>query len=77
MQSTACTVAELHASLSRREYTVAELRCRPLPDNVDAKQLEQYLNDVDFQSVFDMSKQAFAQLPQWKQARLRRDKNMF
>lgn len=35
--------------LCRDQYTIIELRARPLPEGVDPSKIESYLSDADFQ----------------------------
>ncbi|XP_062255171.1 advillin [Platichthys flesus] len=48
-----------------------------LPEGVDPTKKEKYLSDSDFDSVFGISKDDFAQLPQWKQLKMKKEKGMF
>ncbi|NP_001035455.1 advillin isoform X1 [Danio rerio] len=48
-----------------------------LPKDVDPAQREKHLSEADFQAVFGISKEAFSCLPQWKQARMKKQKGLF
>ncbi|XP_035007781.1 advillin isoform X1 [Hippoglossus stenolepis] len=48
-----------------------------LPEGVDPSKKEKYLSDSDFSSVFGISKDDFAGLPQWKQLNMKKEKGMF
>ncbi|CAB1459286.1 unnamed protein product [Pleuronectes platessa] len=48
-----------------------------LPEGVDPTKKEKHLSDSDFDSVFGISKDDFAQLPQWKQLKMKKEKGMF
>lgn len=48
-----------------------------LPEGVDPKQKEKYLSDSDFTTVFEMTKDEFVSLPQWKQLKMKKEKGMF
>ncbi|KAK0424181.1 hypothetical protein QR680_008532 [Steinernema hermaphroditum] len=50
---------------------------RDLPEGTDMKHLERYLCPEEFEKVFQMSKDAFGRLPQWKQIRMRKEANLF
>uniref|UniRef100_F1KTD5 Supervillin n=1 Tax=Ascaris suum TaxID=6253 RepID=F1KTD5_ASCSU len=63
---------------SRTQYWPLEkVVARDLPSGVDLKRLEQYLNDKDFETVFEMDRQAFYSLPHWKQIELRKKHQLF
>uniref|UniRef100_A0A914RS67 HP domain-containing protein n=1 Tax=Parascaris equorum TaxID=6256 RepID=A0A914RS67_PAREQ len=58
---------------NRTQYWPLEkVVARNLPSGVDLKRLEQYLDDKDFETVFEMDRQAFYSLPHWKQIELRK-----
>ncbi|XP_031702666.1 advillin [Anarrhichthys ocellatus] len=48
-----------------------------LPEGVDATQKEKYLSDSDFNHVFEITKDDFASMPQWKQLNMKKEKGMF
>ncbi|KAM4740369.1 advillin [Anableps anableps] len=48
-----------------------------LPEGVDPSEKEKHLSDADFASLFGMSKDDFASLPQWKQLKLKKEKGLF
>ncbi|XP_060925962.1 advillin isoform X2 [Limanda limanda] len=48
-----------------------------LPEGVDPTKKEKHLSDSDFSSVFGISKDDFAQLPQWKQLGMKKETGMF
>nr|XP_034983611.1 villin-1 isoform X2 [Zootoca vivipara] len=48
-----------------------------LPSDVNPSRKEDYISDEDFLSVFGMSRQNFAALPQWKQQNLKKEKGLF
>lgn len=41
-------VNEVLANMMKKQYTLAELQTRPLPDGVDELKLESYLTDEEF-----------------------------
>ena len=45
--------------LCREQYTIDELRTRPLPEGVDPSKIESYLSDADFQVNFLFTKTLF------------------
>ncbi|XP_048341248.1 villin-1 isoform X2 [Sphaerodactylus townsendi] len=48
-----------------------------LPKDVDPSRKEDYLSEDDFSTIFGMSRQEYATLPQWKQQALKKDKGLF
>ncbi|GAA6069995.1 advillin, partial [Tachysurus ichikawai] len=48
-----------------------------LPEGVDPTQKERYLSDTDFVSAFQMSKDQFYALPQWKQLATKKENGLF
>uniref|UniRef100_A0A8C5HXF9 Advillin-like n=1 Tax=Gouania willdenowi TaxID=441366 RepID=A0A8C5HXF9_GOUWI len=48
-----------------------------LPEGVDPSQKEKHLSDSDFSSVFGMTKDDYASLPQWRQLQLKKERGMF
>ncbi|XP_041835874.1 advillin [Melanotaenia boesemani] len=48
-----------------------------LPKGVDPTQKEKHLSDADFITVFGITKDDFAKLPQWKQLNIKKAKKMF
>lgn len=61
-----------------RCYSLDYLKNRSdLPPGMNLQFLEQYLDDPEFLRVFNMDKTAFAQLPVWKQIRLRKQVGLF
>ncbi|EDO64671.1 AGAP007181-PA [Anopheles gambiae str. PEST] len=62
--------------LSRKEYPLAVLLERPLPEGVDPTKLELYLHELDYQEALGLSKQEYDQLPAWKQTKLKKERDM-
>ncbi|XP_072364159.1 villin-1 [Scyliorhinus torazame] len=48
-----------------------------LPKDVDPEKKEQYLSDADFQDIFGMSRDEFADAPSWRQVILKKQTNLF
>ncbi|MEQ2191514.1 hypothetical protein XENOCAPTIV_029783, partial [Xenoophorus captivus] len=48
-----------------------------LPKGVDPSKKEKHLSDADFSSLFGMTKDNFASLPQWKQLNLKKKTGLF
>lgn len=70
-------VSQVLSTLSRVTYSLQELRSKELPDGVDARHLESYLSNRDFEGLFEMSKTEYYKLPPWKQIKLRQQKDFF
>ncbi|KAF6202763.1 hypothetical protein GE061_003165 [Apolygus lucorum] len=60
-----------------RTYPISELTALPLPAGVDPTRLEEYLTDQDFESLLDVSKEEFKELPTWKQTNLKKKTGLF
>jgi len=59
-------------------YTYEQLLDRDnLPDSVDLSQLEAYLKDDAFETVFGMRRSKYVSLPEWKQTELRIKAHLF
>ncbi|XP_056144387.1 supervillin-like [Lampris incognitus] len=65
------------AQLTKTQYPIEELLNGPLPEGVDAKHLETYLSDQDFQTVLAMKRHEYNSLPSWKQEELKKSKGLF
>ncbi|KFB35997.1 hypothetical protein ZHAS_00002992 [Anopheles sinensis] len=63
--------------LSRREYPLAVLLERPLPEGVDPTKLELYLHEKDYPEGLGMTKAEYDQLPAWKQTKLKKERGLF
>uniref|UniRef100_A0A182PDP0 HP domain-containing protein n=1 Tax=Anopheles epiroticus TaxID=199890 RepID=A0A182PDP0_9DIPT len=63
--------------LSRKEYPLAVLLERPLPEGVDPTKLELYLHELDYQEALGLSKQEYDQLPAWRQTKLKKERGLF
>jgi hypothetical protein len=48
-----------------------------LPDGVDPRCKEKYLSEEEFQFLFKMNRDAFYTAPQWRQIKLKQEKNLF
>lgn len=65
-------------SARQRKFPLAALRAKTdLPEGMEMNELDQYLEDSDFELVFKMNRSQFSQLPQWKQIRLRQEAELF
>lgn len=49
----------------------------PYPSDVIPSKREQYLDEVEFQSIFGMNKESFARIPKWKQIQLKKNLLLF
>ncbi|VDM45020.1 unnamed protein product [Toxocara canis] len=75
-RSDPCELDELLRSRTKH-WPLEKVVARELPSGVDLKRLEQYLNDEDFESVFQMDRKTFYGLPLWKQIELRKKHRLF
>ncbi|XP_041999575.1 villin-2-like [Salvia splendens] len=57
-------------------YDYEQLKSKSVP-GIDYKRREAYLSEEDFQTVFEMSKEAFYQNPKWKQDLLKKKAELF
>ena len=48
-------------------YAYAALQKPPFPDEVDVARREQYLDDSEFERLFQATKDEFSRQPKWKQ----------
>jgi len=66
-----------HAN-SSKTYDVRDLQgVSNRPIDVDPARKEQHLSDIQFEEVLGMTKDAFAELPKWKQNLLKKSTNLF
>ncbi|KAM7429985.1 hypothetical protein ABFA07_019226 [Porites harrisoni] len=65
------------AKLSRKEYSLEELKQKPPPEGVDPSRLETYLSEADFEIAFNMTRTAFDALAMWKKTNLRKKAGLF
>ncbi|XP_055609749.1 supervillin isoform X12 [Uranotaenia lowii] len=70
-------IASTLQALSRREYPLAVLLERPLPEGVDPTRLELYLAPGDYSEGLGMEKSDYDQLPAWKQTKLKKERGLF
>ncbi|XP_053299211.1 supervillin [Pleuronectes platessa] len=69
-------VQDALAQLMKTQYPLEELLRSPLPEGVDAQQLEVYLSDQDFQTILEMKRDEYASLPSWQQIDLKKSKGL-
>eukprot|EP00927_Polykrikos_kofoidii_P023316 TRINITY_DN2151_c0_g1_i1.p1 TRINITY_DN2151_c0_g1~~TRINITY_DN2151_c0_g1_i1.p1 ORF type:complete len:963 (+),score=202.12 TRINITY_DN2151_c0_g1_i1:127-2889(+) len=66
--STDRTMEKSQQQLTERRYSYEQLRGPSLKlEGVNMESRERYLSDEDFQSVFNMTREEFEKMPQWKQ----------
>ncbi|XP_033229897.1 supervillin-like isoform X2 [Belonocnema kinseyi] len=63
--------------LTKSTYPLAHLLQRPLPEGVDPTRLENYLSPEHFQELLGMNREAFQDLPAWKQVNLKKSIGLF
>ncbi|CAF5027055.1 unnamed protein product [Rotaria sp. Silwood1] len=71
------SVIDMLIHLCPEQYTIEELRARPLPEGVNTSKIEFYLSDDDFQKEFRMTKDEFYALPYWKQTNIKKSLGFF
>ncbi|CAF1448085.1 unnamed protein product [Rotaria sordida] len=71
------SVIDMLTHLCPEQYTIEELRARPLPEGVNTSKIEFYLSDDDFQKEFRMTKDEFYALPYWKQTNIKKSLGFF
>ena len=60
----------------RKSFSYKELKGK-FPEGVKGKSKEDYLEDDEFEKVFEMTKNEFAELKAWKQTELKKKKGLF
>jgi advillin len=63
-----------------RAYTYQELIQKPLPKSMhmlDPTKLEAYLSDSEFEAIFKITREKFAEVPQWKQNDIKKSLGLF
>jgi len=58
-------------------YSLEELTEAELPEGLDLQRKEAYLTDEDFEELFGMDKDAFTNIPKWRQDVLRKKHKLF
>ncbi|XP_057770352.1 villin-2-like [Salvia miltiorrhiza] len=61
----------------RGTYSYEQLKSKATIPGVDYKRREAYLSDEEFETVFEMSREAFYQNPKWKQDLLKKKADLF
>eukprot|EP01060_Flectonema_neradi_P032350 TRINITY_DN5123_c3_g1_i2.p1 TRINITY_DN5123_c3_g1~~TRINITY_DN5123_c3_g1_i2.p1 ORF type:complete len:326 (+),score=121.79 TRINITY_DN5123_c3_g1_i2:38-1015(+) len=62
------------------KYTFEELNIKTTKltrDDINVMKRETYLSDEEFETVFEMSREDFNKLPNWKKAKLKNEKGLF
>ncbi|PRP83334.1 hypothetical protein PROFUN_09315 [Planoprotostelium fungivorum] len=71
------TASEALSQFSKT-YPIEQLRDKDkLPSTVDKSQLEMYLSDAEFMSVFGMTKEAWTKTPGWKKTPKKKELGLF
>jgi hypothetical protein len=58
-------------------YSLARLVERPLPEGVDAAQLELFLREEDFPAAFGVTHAEFLAMPKWKRDGKKKESKLF
>ena len=71
-------LADVSGYARGKTYPYALLRSEAdLPSDVDPTCKESYLNEEDFQRIFQMDKEAFEAIPQWRKVQLKKAAKLF
>ncbi|XP_078327129.1 uncharacterized protein LOC111123958 isoform X12 [Crassostrea virginica] len=68
---------DLLGKMTKSRYTYEELTEEELPEGVDAKRLESYLDDEEFEGIMEIPREEFYKLPQWKQDKIKQQVGLF
>jgi len=72
LQSASAVLAEYS-----RTYTYEELKAKPPPATCDATNLEHYLSDAEFATIFKVDRASFAAQPKWKRDNSKKAAGLF
>ena len=61
----------------KTSYTFEQLTSDKVPEHLDRTKLETYLADEDFERIFDMPREQYDRLPDWKKMILRKEKRLY
>ena len=64
-------------TFKKTSYSFAQLTSDKVPEHLDRTKLETYLSDEEFEQVFDMPRDQYNLLPEWKKMILRKEKGMY
>uniref|UniRef100_A0A0X3PBI8 HP domain-containing protein n=1 Tax=Schistocephalus solidus TaxID=70667 RepID=A0A0X3PBI8_SCHSO len=70
-------ISTLIDKLDNMKFSLAELRKRPRPPDLDTTRLETYLSNEEFERAFRMTRAEFSQLPLWRKRNLKRALDLF
>ena len=65
---------------SNQFYSYEQLKLKSgysLPDEIDNSKREIYLSDEEFKELFNMSKDEFSKLADWRKKRMKQDLNLW
>eukprot|EP00105_Crassostrea_gigas_P036050 XP_019920198.1 PREDICTED: uncharacterized protein LOC105321680 isoform X13 [Crassostrea gigas] len=71
------SLEDILGKMTKTRYTYEELMEDDLPEGVDAKRLESYLDDEEFEEIMEISREEFYKLPQWKQDKIKQQVGLF
>jgi len=60
-----------------RCYRYEVLKGSEVPPDVDVAEKEKHLSEQDFESVFQMSKDSFDELPKWRRTSMKKEAGLF
>lgn len=71
------SLEDILGKMTKTRYTYEELLEDDLPEGVDPKRLESYLDDEEFEIIMEISREGFYKLPQWKQDKIKQQVGLF
>ena len=64
-------------TFQKTSYTFEQLTGDKVPEHLDRTKLETYLGDEEFERTFDMPREQYDRLPDWKKMILRKEKRLY
>ena len=61
----------------RQTYPLEKLQTKPFPEGVKSTEREMYLDDIQFQALFKMTKEEWAKVPKWKRNNAKKKHKLF
>ncbi|XP_059614668.1 supervillin isoform X2 [Phlebotomus argentipes] len=71
------SISQYLSQITQREYPLATLLSRPLPEGVDPTRLELYLSPDEFEEALGVTLSDFQEMPFWKQTKLKKEIGLF
>lgn len=64
-------------TFQKKSYSFELLTSDRIPEHLDRTKLETYLGDAEFEKIFDMPREQYDRLPEWKKTILRKEKRLY